>query len=252
MSFAVAGEAYDRYIGRYSRLIAPRFLEFAGVAAGPVLDVGCGPGSLTEVLAARFGATSVKAVDPSDSFVAACRARVPGADVRRGSAEQLPFADQSFQGALSQLVLSFISDAERAAAEMRRVLRPGGAAAACTFESGGFALVKTFWEAARGLDPAAIDDARLPFRRTGELVSLWKGAGFRDVATEVIEVAAEYRDFDDYWGPFAFGIGPAGEYLKSQPGSRQDALREACFEILGRPARPFSLPARVIAVRGLA
>jgi ubiquinone/menaquinone biosynthesis C-methylase UbiE len=249
-SFAVPAEAYDRYIGRYSRRIAPRFLAFAGVAEGPAVDVGCGPGSLTEVLAQRFGASSVAAVDLSEPFVAACRARVPGADVRRASAEELPFSDRTFQAALSQLVLSFVGDPSRAAAEMSRVVRPSGTVAACTFQSNGFALARTFWEAALRVDAKAPDDARLPFRRLPELVELWERARFRDVATEVIEVEVDYGGFDDFWAPFAFGIGPAGGYLVAQPEDRRAAIREACFEALGRPERPFSMPARVLAIRG--
>ena len=133
MTFAVPGDAYDRFVGRYSRQLSPRFLEFSGVDRGPVLEVGCGPGALTTVLAARFGADAVAAVEPSGPFAAACRARVPGADVRAAGAEALPFADDAFGAVLSQLVLSFVGDAPRAMAEMRRVARPGGTIAACTF-----------------------------------------------------------------------------------------------------------------------
>jgi len=101
VTFPVAGEAYDRFIGRYSRQLAPRFLEFAGVAAVPVIELGCGPGALTALLAERLGSARVAAVDPSQPFVDACRARVPGADVRLGSAENLPFPSGSFEAALS-------------------------------------------------------------------------------------------------------------------------------------------------------
>ncbi len=250
MTFDVAAAAYDRFIGRYSRNLAPRFLEFAGVEAGPVLDVGCGPGSLAAVLAARFGGSQVAAVDPSEPFVAACRARVPGADVRLASGEALPFADRSFGAALSQLVLSFVKDADRMVAEMARVVRESGVVATCTFEANGFALARTFWEAALRLDRGAPDDARIPFRRMQELLDLWGRAGLRDVRRGVIDLEAAYSGFDDFWAPFAHGIGPAGGYLVAQPEERRIAIRDACFEILGRPAGPFSLPARVLAIRG--
>jgi SAM-dependent methyltransferase len=252
MTFAVAAEAYDRYIGRYSRPLAPRFLEFAGVPAGPVLEVGCGPGGLTAVLAARFGAASVAAVDPSEPFVAACRERVPGADVRVGSGEALPFADGAFQGALSQLVLSFVREPDRLTAELSRVVRRGGPVAACTFETNGFELARAFWDAALRFDPGAPDDASIPFRREPELVALWSRAGFREVQTGRIDVEAGYDGFDDFWAPFAFGIGPAGSYLVKQAEDRRTALRDACFERLGKPPGPFTLPARVLAIRGLA
>lgn len=253
MTFAVAAEAYDRFIGRYSREIVPRFLAFAEIQAlpaGPVLDVGCGHGSLTAGLAQRLGASGVAAVDPSEPFVAACRERVPGADVRMASADALPFADGTFAAVLSQLVLSFLPDAGRGVAEMARVARPGGTVAACTFEANGFALARTFWDAALRFDPGAPDDARLPFRRTAELVDLWTRAGLRDARTAALDVEADYRDFDDFWSPFAYGIGPAASYLVAQPEERRRAIRDACFEILGRPKGGFSLPARVLAIRG--
>jgi len=251
MSFAVAAESYDRYIGRYSRLLAPKFLEFAEVASGPVLEVGCGPGGLTAVLAARFGAASVAAVDPSEPFVAACRQRVPGADVRLAGGEALPFGDGAFRAALSQLVLSFVRQPDKLPAELARVVRPGGVVAACTFEADGFALARAFWDAALRFDPSAPDDASIPFRRKPELQALFDRAGYREVKTGVIEVEAGYADFDDFWAPFAFGIGPAGVYLEAQTEERRAGLRDACFERLGRPAGPFRLPARVIAIRAL-
>lgn len=250
MSFAVPPDAYDRFIGRYSRELAPRFLDFAGIGGGPALDVGCGPGPLTAALAGRLGAPAVAAVDLSQPFVDACRARVPGADVRLADAEGLPFADATFQAALSQLVISFVGQPGRMAAEMARVVRPGGVVAACTFAADGFAMVKTFWLSAARLDPAVRDDARLPFRRLPELVALWERTGLRDVATGIVELQAAYDGFDDFWAPFGYGIGPAGAYLAAQPEERRAAIRDACFERLGRPAGPFTLPASVIAVRG--
>lgn len=252
MSFDVAANAYARYIGRYSTPLAPRFIELAEVASGSALDVGCGPGALTRELAARLGASSVAAVDLSEPFVAACRASVPGADVRLASAEALPFEDDTFDAALAQLVLSFIRDADRAAAELVRVVRPGGTVATCMFEANGFTLVRIFWEAALALDPEAPNDARLPFRRMPELVSLFERAGLEDIATDVIDIEAEYADFDDYWAPFSFGIGPAGIYLAAQSVERRAALRDACFEALGGPTAPFTLDAKVLAIRGRA
>jgi ubiquinone/menaquinone biosynthesis C-methylase UbiE len=255
MTFAVAAEKYDRFIGRYSREIVPRFLAFAEVPAlreGPVLDVGCGPGSLAWGLAQRFGPQAVAAVDLSEPFVAACRERVPGADVRLASADALPFRDGTFAAALSQLVLSFLPDAGRAVAEMRRVVRPGGVVAACTFEANGLALARRFWDAALRFDPGAPDDSRLPLRRPQELLDLWTRAGLREPRTAEFEVEADYDGFEDFWAPFAYGIGPAASYLVAQPEERRTAIREACFEALGRPRGGFSLRARVVAVRGRA
>lgn len=250
MTFNVAADAYDRFVGRYSRELAPRFLAFAGVPEGPVLDVGCGPGSLTEAMAARFGATAVAAVDPSEPFVAGCRERVPGADVRLAAAEALPFDDGSFAAALTQLVLSFVRDARRAASEMARVVRAGGTVAACTFETNGFALARIFWDAALRFDSAAPDDARLPFRRMQTLVDLWEHTGLQRIETEILEIQVSYEDFDDFWSPFAFGVGPPGSYLVAQTDSRRAAIRDVCFATLGSPAGPFTLPAQVLAIRG--
>src|SRR4051812_12606049 len=124
MTFAIPGADYDRFMGRYSTQLAPLFADFAGVAAGlRVLDVGCGPGALTAELARRVGAARVAGIEPSSSFVAACRSRVPDADIQHGSAEQLSWADGAFDAALSQLVLSFVTDADQVALEMRRVVR---------------------------------------------------------------------------------------------------------------------------------
>lgn len=250
MGFDVAAEGYDRFIGRYSRELAPRFADFAGVAGGPVLDVGCGPGALLAELARRVGAGQVAGVDPSPPFVAAARARVPGADVRSGTGEALPFGDGAFAAALSQLVIAFVKDADRMAAEMRRVVRPGGAVAFAMFAHDGFDLVRTYWKAALALGGKAPDDARLPYRRLPELVGLCERVGLRAVATAEIPVEVAYEGFEDLWAPFAFGIGPTGEHLKAQPPARQAELRDGCFELLGRPEGPFTLKARVLAVRG--
>jgi SAM-dependent methyltransferase len=250
MSFDVAAGQYDRFIGRYSEALAPRFIAFAGVEVGPVLDVGCGPGSLTAALASRLGAARVSAVDPSAPFVAACRARVPGADVRAAGGEALPFADRSFEAALAQLVLSFVREPDRFMAELVRVVRPGGVVAACTFEAQGFELVRTFWEAARRFDPAAPDDASLPFRREGELTALFERSGLGETRTGAIEVEARYASFEELWRPLEAGIGPAAGYLVAQTAGRQSALHVACRELLGDPSGPFTLPARIIAVRG--
>jgi SAM-dependent methyltransferase len=251
MTFDVAADGYDRFIGRYSRELAPRFATFAGVETeGPVLDVGCGPGALLAELAKRVGVERVAAVDPSEPFVAASRARVPGAAVRLGGGEALPFADRTFAAALSQLVLSFVRDADRMASEMTRVVQRGGTVAFCMFEANGFALVRTFWDAALRFDPAAPDDAQLPFRRMSELVALCERARLRDVVTGEIVLEAAYASFDELWSPFAFGIGPAASYLQKQDAERRDAIRDACFELLGEPKGAFSLGARVLAVRG--
>src|ERR687898_2831921 len=155
MSFTVAADAYDRFMGRYSVPLAPRLADFAGVAPGQrVLDVGCGPGALTAELATRLGADAVSAVDPSEPFVAAARERHPGVSVQRAAAEQLPFEDQAFDAALAQLVVHFMADPVVGLREMARVTRKGGFVAACVWDlAGGTAPLSLFWESARELDP---------------------------------------------------------------------------------------------------
>ena len=252
MSFSVAGDAYDRFMGRYSRELAPRFVAFAGVVPGMrALDVGCGPGALTSALAGRLGAESVAAADPSETLLAACAARVPGADVRRAPAEELPWPDGSFDAALSQLVLNFVPDADAAVAEMRRVVTPGGTIAACTWDyAGGMRMLRTFWDAAAEVDPQAPDEQHMRYRSEEELAALWGRGGLEDVVTGPLEVEVEYGSFDDFWEPFTLGVGPAGAHYASLDPEQREALRERCFSRLGSPAGPFSLTARAFAVRG--
>src|SRR5919198_5739649 len=155
MTFDVSGNAYDDFMGRYARELSSVFADFAGIdSRGSVLDVGCGSGILTEELASRVGPENVSAVDPSP-LVEACAARVPGADVRKGAAEALPWPDGSFDAALAQLVLHFLDDPVAGLAEMRRVVRPGGIVAACSWNFPEMGLLRTFWEAARTVIPAA-------------------------------------------------------------------------------------------------
>src|SRR3954454_3348910 len=143
MSFDVSGSAYDRFMGPFARELAPAFADFADVHGGTVVDVGCGSGILTEELARRVGERNVAAVDPS-SLVEACAARVPGADVRRGAAEALPWPDDSFDAAVAQLVIHFLDDPVVGVAEMRRVVRPGGLVAACSWDFPAMQLLRTF------------------------------------------------------------------------------------------------------------
>ena len=211
-----------------------------------VLDVGCGPGGLTSILADLVEADGVAAIEPSEPFVAGCRERVPGADVRLGVAEELPFANGEFDAALSQLVVNFMGDAVAGVGEMRRVTRPGGVVVSSVWDySGEMTMLRAFWDAALELDPDAPDEGRtMRFCREGELGELWERCGLEDVRTGALAVSARYADFDDYWSPFPAGLAPSGAYCASLDARGQSALREACFVRLGSPAGPFTLSAR--------
>jgi ubiquinone/menaquinone biosynthesis C-methylase UbiE len=168
--FEVGADSYRRFMGRFSEALAGPFAQAAGVRTGQrVLDVGCGPGALTAQLVRRLGSGAVSAVDPSASFVAAIRDRFPQVSVQRGVAERLPFADRSFDAALAQLVVHFMTDPVRGLAEMARVTRAGGLVAACVWDhAGGAGPLAAFWQAVHDLDPAASDEAGLPGTAEGE------------------------------------------------------------------------------------
>src|SRR6266536_346786 len=183
MSFSVGADEYDRFMGRYSVPLGPRFADFAGIAAGQrALDVGCGPGALTGELVKRLGADAVWAVDPSESFVAAVRARYAGVPVQRAPAEELPFEDRRFDAALAQLVVHFMADPVAGLREMARVTSADGVVAACVWDhAGGRGPLSLFWDAVRELDPEIAGESQLAGAREGHLTELFQAAGLHDV-----------------------------------------------------------------------
>jgi SAM-dependent methyltransferase len=251
--FEAPAEAYDRFMGRYAVELAPAFADFAGVTRdrGMALDVGCGPGALTEELARRVGARNVAAVEPSDSFAAACADRVPGADVRNIAGEELPWGDGTFAVAVAQLVVSFMRDAPAAVREMSRVTTTGGTVAACTWDAaGGMEMLRTFWTAARSLKPDVQNEASSrPYMDRDSLSGLFDEAGLDGADVQELHVTTAYEDFDDFWEPFLAGVGPAGAYAAKLDLTAREELKEACFRELGAPAGPFELRARAWAAR---
>jgi SAM-dependent methyltransferase len=249
MSFNVSAEAYRRFMGRFSEPLASVFADHAGVQAGQsALDVGCGPGALTAVLVNRLGADAVAAVDPSESFVTACRERLPGTRVEHGSAENLPYDADAFDRCLAQLVVHFMADPVAGLREMGRVTRPDGLVATCVWDhSGPHGPLSLFWRAAHDVNPQAQGEAGLRGSRPGDLGELAVAAGLRDVAEDRIEVKVGFSDFEDWWEPYTYGVGPAGQYVAQLSDEQREALRDRCAELL--PA-PFEIRAAAWTVTG--
>ena len=251
MSFAVAADAYDRFMGRYSVPLAPQLADLADISSGQhVLDVGCGPGALTAELVRRLGSAAVSAVDPSEPFVAAVQERHPEVTVRRASAEHLPFPDQAFDAAMAQLVVHFMADPVAGLREMARVTRKHGVVAACVWDhaAGGQGPLNLYWDAARELDPDVEDESELAGAREGHLTELFEAAGLHEIEDIALSVSVEHPTFEDWWEPFTLGVGPAGAYVAGLDPERREQLRERCQERV--PASPFVLSARAWATRG--
>ena len=253
MTFEVPAEAYDAFMGRYSRHLSAQMADLAGVAAGQtVLDVGCGPGVLTTELATRVGAEAVTAVDPSERFVDAVRTRVPGAAVERASAESLPFPDDEFDAALAQLVVHFMTDPVVGLGEMRRVTRAGGAVAACVWDhaDGGSGPLSVYYEALHDVDPSRSNESGRPGTRPGHLAELFRAAGYDDLDEVTLTVSVEHPSFEDWWAPYELGVGVIADVFEELGPERVALLRRRCRELLPEP--PFTLEARAWAVRATA
>ena len=252
---ANAAETYDRHVGRYAPALSRAHVRLLDLRKGDdVLEIGCGPGALTEVLVERVGEGHVFAVEPSQSFAEACRQRAPGADVRVGSAEDLPAFGRTFAAATSQLVLNFLSDADAGVRAMRQAVRPGGVVASVVWDyRGGMRMLRAFWDAALELDRRAPDEGRtMPHCTTAGLRALWRRSGLERIQTGELVVDARYADFDDFWAPFTTGLAPSGAYYATLDAEHREALRTLCFRRLGSPEGPFALEARAWSVRGIA
>ena len=248
MSF-VDADAYDRYMGRYSAPLSPLLADFAGVESGQrVLDVGCGPGALTAELVRRLRPVAVTAVDPSEPFVEAVAERLPGVAAHCAGAEELPFPDASFDAALAQLVVHFMTDPVAGIREMRRVTRPGGVVAACVWDFGGGGPLDLFWAAAHALDPDVEGEAHLAGAQEGQLAGLFEEAGLEEVEDGTLDITVEHPTFEDWWEPFTLGVGPGGGYVAELAPEEVERLREECRRRL--PEAPFALNGRAWAARG--
>jgi SAM-dependent methyltransferase len=244
-------DGYERFMGRWSRRLAPLFVTFAGVTAGErVLDVGSGSGALSAA-AATVESVQVTGIEPSPAFVRYAREHADGR-FEVGDALALPFPDNAFDRTLSMLVLNFVPDPAAALHEMVRVTRPGGVVAAAVWDYGdGMQMLRTFWDAAVALDPDAAqrDERHMSLSTRGALAELWRTHGLREVDEKPLTIEMAFASFDDYWQPFLDGQGPAGVYVSSLAESARHALASRLHERVADAG--LTLRSRAWAVRGV-
>jgi SAM-dependent methyltransferase len=253
-----SGDAYEPYVGRWSRPVARQFVTWLDRApGGDWLDVGCGTGALSQTILDHASPRRLSGVDPSDGFVGYARHKVtdPRATFQVGDAQKLPVADGACDAAVAGLVINFVSDQAKAVAEMKRATRRGGVVAAYLWDyAGEMQMMRQFWDAAIALNPAALDKdegRRFPVCNPEPLTALFAGAGLADVEVRAIDAPTVFRDFDDYWTPFLGGQAPAPGYCMSLPEDRRAALRNRIRENLPiRDDSSIHLIARAWAVRG--
>lgn len=256
----LAGDAYDAYMGRWSRLVARAFLEWLRVErAADWLELGCGTGALTAAICTVGAPASVTACDPSESFIEHARRALPDDRVRFvvGGVEALPDRAGGFDAAVCGLVLNFLPEPVAAVRALASRLRTGGLAAAYVWDyAGAMEYLRIFWDEAAALDSDALaldEGRRFPLCQRDALEELWRAAGLSEVEARAVDVAARFPSFEAYWAPFLRGTGPAPSYVASLPPARRDALRGGVRRRLAvRPSGEIELRARAWAVRGVA
>jgi len=252
------GNPYERYIGRWSRRVAPLFLSWLGIPAGRRwLDVGCGTGALCAAILDSCAPSSVVGVEPSEGFLKTATENLAGrATFHPGNATAIPFKDGSVDIVVSALVLNFVPDQPAALAEMARVTGKGGTIAGFVWDySGKMELIRHFWDAAVELNPnaAKLDEGpRFPLCRPDALERLFTGAGLKGVEVRPLDIPTRFTNFDDYWQPFLGGQGPAPAYAMSLDEKARARLRDRLQERLPAAADgSISMIARVWAARGI-
>jgi len=248
--FSGSGDAYDRFMGRYSTQLATQFADFAGVPAQQrALDVGAGTGALTDELADRLGEENAAAAEPSPDYAATLRSRFPRADVREAPAEELPWEDGSFDATLAQLVVVFLNDVPRSARELARVTRPGGVVATCMWEVDGVEMMNALNEIRRRLMPGGWGPST-EYRDETSLRKLFEETGLRNVETTRIEVSVDYETVDELWEPAIHVGGPGGPAVDAFSPEQLAEGRVIFEEALGNPTGRYELKGRAAAVRG--
>jgi SAM-dependent methyltransferase len=255
------GNPYERYVGRWSRQVAPLFLSWLNIPAGRRwLDVGCGTGALCAAIVDRCSPSSVAGIEPSEGFLKTAKENLAGrAVLHQGNAAAIPLGDGSVDVVVSGLVLNFVSDQPAALLEMARVTRKGGTIAAYVWDyAGKMELMRVFWDAAVELDPdaAKLDEGvRFPLCRPEALTKLLASAGLEEVEVTPIDIPTSFADFDDYWQPFLGGQGPAPAYTMSLDETARVRLRDRIREripaqangSISMTARSWATRARVVA-----
>jgi SAM-dependent methyltransferase len=249
---------YERFMGRWSRLLAPAYIAFVGIKDGDrVLDVGTGTGALASALEATTTSSEITGIDPSEGFISYAKKHAKSDRVRFevGDAQALRYTDASFDQTMAQLVMNFVPDHHKAIGEMRRVTRPQGVVSACVWDyDAGMEMLRFFWDEVVALDPAAApkDERHMKLSREGQLSELWKKAGLVNVQERPIVIEQSFASFDDYWAPFLTGAGPGGAYVVSLTDERRRQLEARMRQrLLGnREDGAFVLNARAWCVRG--
>lgn len=248
--------AYDRFMGRWSRALGREVVGALAIRpGGSWLEIGCGTGALTSAICELAAPASVVACDTAADYVAYCseRLRDPRLEVVQAGTGDFPARAGGFDAVVSSLVLNFLPRPVEALGRMRVACAPGGCVAACVWDyAEGMEFLRRFWDAAVALDPAAapLDEGRrFPICRPEALRAAFESAGLRSVAVEPIDVATEFASFDDYWGPFVDGPGPAPTYVASLSPSARERLERHLAHALAGPER-FRLRAVAWLARG--
>ncbi len=253
------GDAYDRYMGRWSRQIAPLFLDKLQVPADSEwTDIGCGTGVLSSAILDNCAPKRVAGIDPSEAFVEVAQSRVddPRFKCLRGTGEALPYNDGEFTVAVSGLVLNFVGDKDKAVTEMARVVRPGGIVGLYVWDyAGHMQIMRYFFDAAIELDEGArkFDDGiNAPVCRPGPLSNLFEKVGLTDIEVDNLDIPAAFENFEDYWTPFLGGTGSAPKYCTSLPPEAQARLKEKLRDRLPTgPDGEILLAIRAFAIKGI-